>query len=71
MTFQIGDHCTLRYSARYPQYSFLPCVVTGGLEERDIYDDYGEWIGKRLGYQVSANGEQVCAPPEMLVPRGY
>lgn len=68
-SFQVGDECTLKYSARYPKFSLLPGVITGGLEERDVYDDYGEWIGKRFGYQVMANGENVCAPPEMLVKR--
>jgi hypothetical protein len=69
MTLSIGDECKLVYSARYPKFSFLPGVITGGLEERDVYDDYGEWIGKRLGYRVQVNGEHVCAPPEMVVPR--
>jgi hypothetical protein len=69
MSFQIGDECILKSSDRYPKFSFLPGVITGGLEERDVYDDYGEWIGTRLGYRVLVNSEHVCAPPEMLVKR--
>jgi hypothetical protein len=67
--FQIGDECLLKHSHTAPKFSFLAGVITGGLEERDVYDDYGEWIGKRLGYRVEVNGEQVCAPPEMVVRR--
>lgn len=66
MTFQVGDRCYLMPSTACPHLSFLGCEVIGGLEMRDVYDDFGEHIGQRLGYKVRAAGQEVCAPPAML-----
>jgi hypothetical protein len=66
-TFQVGDQCYIRPSTRYPKFSFLPGVITGGLEMRDVYDDEGELMGQREAYKVKVQGEEVCAPPSMLI----
>src|SRR5690606_4229376 len=64
--FRIGDQCYLMPSTRFPKFSFLPCVIVGELASYDVYDDMGELIGTRVGYKVSAAGQEVCAPPGML-----
>lgn len=68
-TFQVGDECFIRASATAPRFSHLTGEITGGLELRDYYDDFGELQGTRLAYKVRARGEEVCAPPGMLVKR--
>jgi hypothetical protein len=68
VTLRVGDQCYLMPSTRYPRFSFLPCVIVGGLGMYDVYDDMGELQGQRLGYKVMADGQAVCAPPEMLRP---
>jgi hypothetical protein len=36
---------------------------------REYYDDFGELQGQRLAYKVAVNGEEVCAPPNMVEAR--
>lgn len=67
--FQIGDECFIRASTTAPRFSHLTGTVTGCLEQRDYYDDFGELQGTRLAYKVRVRGEEVCAPPGMLVKR--
>lgn len=67
--FRIGDKCSIRASTSCPRFSHLTGTITGGLEMREYYDDFGEPQGKRLAYKVNVRGEEVCAPPGMLVKR--
>lgn len=69
MTLQVGNRCFIKPSSSVKRASFHRGIVTGGLEMRDCYDDFGELQGQRLAYKVSVNGEEVCAPPEMLEAR--
>jgi hypothetical protein len=67
--FRVGDECFILASATAPRFSHLTGEITGGLELRDYYDDFGEIQGARLAYKVRVRGEEVCAPPGMLVKR--
>lgn len=66
---RVGDECFIRASTSCPRFSNLTGTITGGLEMRDYYDDFGDLQGKRLAYKVRVRGEEVCAPQEMLVKR--
>lgn len=68
--FQVGDKVIIKPSTSAPRFSFLRGVISGPLAEYEYFDDEGQLAGKRLAYKVKANGQEVCAPPGMLVARG-
>lgn len=53
ITIRVGDKCFIRSSTSCPRFSHLTGIVTGGLEMRDYYDDFGELQGQRLAYKVA------------------
>lgn len=69
MPLTVGSRCFIKPSTSVKRASLHRGIVTGALEMRDYYDDFGELQGQRLAYKVSVNGEEFCAPPDMLVPR--